>query len=447
MLDKDQSYELIDFILDEAGDYQARVMITSRAEGLTRYANSEIHQNVFEDATSITITVTEEKKRSRVSTTVYDRDSLKEAVADAVQNLQFIPPGEKQPPAVDEPEEISADHYNPQLADKFGVDRRAEMLAECFDTLQQQQKASGKLTYQESNLAFGNSEGIKRFARGNQVNFSALVEVLGEGGGTGYAADTSTRPEDVNVLQTFGRAQKKAEMNRDREELEPGAYTVILEPLAVSNLLTYMAFTGFSAKSVQNQMSFLTGKQGEQVFDSRVNLVDDHTNENTVSLPFDFEGYPRQVVTLVEDGVVKNFIYDAMSAHKDGVQSTGHSVDMPQRGGMPLHMIMAGGQHSTGEIIANTDEGLLVTRFHYMNAINPRQSVLTGLTRDGVFKIEDGEITGAVKNMRFTESMLEAFCNVEAISSERERTPGFFGNYYVPALKIADFHFTGKTDA
>ena len=447
MLNKQQSYEIINFIIEQASGYQTRVMVNSQAEGLTRYANSEIHQNVFEDKTSITITITEQKKRSRVSTTVYDKESLREAVAEGIENLEFIPPGEEQPPAVEEPQEISTDHYNSDLAEEFGIVGRAEKLAECLDILESDHKASGKLTYQESSLALGNSNGVKRFAHGNQVNFSALVEVLDEDGGTGYAADTSTRPEDLDLVETFAKAQDKAKMNCEPEELEPGSYTVILEPLAVNNLLRYMSFIGFSAKSVQNQMSFLTGKKGEKVFDSRLTIIDDHTSEHNVSLPFDFEGYPRKKVTLVKDGVVKNFIYDAMSAQKDDVDNTGHSVDMPQRGGIPLHMLMEPGEKNVDGIISETEQGLLVTRFHYMNAVNPRQSVLTGLTRDGVFRIENGEIVGAVKNMRFTQSMLEAFNNIEAVSCERERTPGFFGNSFVPTVKIGDFHFTGKTDA
>ncbi len=215
----------------------------------------------------------------------------------------------------------------------------------------------------------------------------------------------------------------------------------------MGNLLTYMSFTGFSAKSVQDKRSFLTDKKGEKVFHEDVTLVDDYTNENVSPLPFDFEGYPRQKVTLVENGVVKGFVHDGYTAFKEGVTPTGHSLDRPQRGGMPLHLIMSSGERSLDDIIADTEEALLVTRFHYMNVVNPRQGELTGLTRDGVFKVEDGEIVGAVKNMRFTDKMIDVFNSIEAISEERHRTPSFFGNYYVPAVKANNFHFTGKTDA
>jgi len=447
MLSKERAYELIDVALQHAKDYQVRVLVMSRAEGLTRYANSEIHQNVFEDSTEVTITVTGEKKRSRIQTTIYEEDELRAAVDEAIENLSLIPEGEEQPLPATEPELIEADAYNQELAASFSVEHRARLVKDCLATLDPGYMAYGKLTYQDLQAAFGNTEGVKRCVRANGIDFSALIELEGESGGTGYAATIGTSPDDIDILGTFARACDKAKLNQNRQEIEPGPYTVILEPLAVSNLLGYMSFVGFSGKSVQNRISFLTGKKGEKVFSDKLTLVDDHTSEHTVTLPFDFEGYPRKQVTLVEEGVVRDLIYDAASAQKDDVENTGHSVDMPQRGGMPLHLVMAAGDQSLDELIADSDDALLITRFHYMNVVNPREGILTGLTRDGVFHVKDGEVVGAVKNMRFTDSMLRAFANVLGVSSERERVPFFFGNYYLPAVKIDGFMFTGKTDA
>ncbi|MFO8060110.1 MAG: TldD/PmbA family protein [Bacillota bacterium] len=444
MLDRDRCYQLIDFVLSETGEHPARVMIMSQAGELTRYANSEIHQNVAEDVTSVTITVTGEGKRSRLSTTVCDEEGLRAAAADAVENLQYIPPGEEQPPPVTEPAEIVADHFDANLAADFQVEERARILRENLDVLGDDYLAYGKFSHKETRLAFGNSEGVRRFARNNQVDFSALVSGPG---GTGYASTVSSRTDDLDVPGTFARASEKARMNQDRQAVQPGRYTVILEPLAVSNILALMSLIGFSARMVQNRASFLTGKMGEKVFDDRITVVDDHTDENTVSLPFDFEGYPRQKVTLVERGVVRGLVYDAASAQRDGVESTGHSADMPGRGGIPLHLVMAGGSGDLEQMIAGTEDGLLITRFHYMNMVNPREALMTGLTRDGVFRITGGRIVGVVKNMRFTDSMLRAFSNVTGVTAERERTPFFFGNYCVPAVRIEGFHFTGTTDA
>jgi predicted Zn-dependent protease len=294
-------------------------------------------------------------------------------------------------------------------------------------------------------FAYGNSKGVKRSTFMNYVEFSVLVSH--ESGGSGYSEQFSNYPEELDIVGAFKLAYDKAIMNQNPVEVQPGPYTVVLEPLAVAEMIMYLSFCGFSGKSVQDRYSFLTGKLGEKLFDEKVTIVDDCTDPHTMRLPFDFEGLPRQKVAIVENGVAKAVVYDQMSALKDGVPSTGHSVNSPGNGGIPLNLVMANGDQSLEELIASTDNGLLITRFHYMNIVNPRQASLTALTRDGVFKIENGKVMGAVKNMRFTETMLDALKEVAGISKERQRCKAMFGNYYVPCLKLENFHFTGKTDA
>jgi predicted Zn-dependent protease len=224
--------------------------------------------------------------------------------------------------------------------------------------------------------------------------------------------------------------------------IEPGSYTVILEPLAVADLLGYMNYVGFSARSAQLGTGYLTGKIGQKVFGENITIKDDVNNENTMPLYFDFEGYERKVLNIIEKGIVKELAYDVKSAIKDGVETTGHSVGQAGMGGLPLNLVMEGGNETLEGLIKSTQKGILVTRFHYMNVVDPRQALLTALTRDGLFMIEEGKIKSGVKNMRFTESMLMAFNKVVGITSERKKTSG----YYVPAVKIEDFHFTGKTE-
>lgn len=445
MLNKEQVYQVIDTVLTTAMGYDCRVIVMGQAEGLTRFANSEIHQNVFEDSTDVTITITQGKKRSQISTNLYSAEGLEQATLEAIANLDFLPEGEEQPPLVDSPAEIAGDSFNQDLADAFSVNKRALLVKAGLDTVEAGYLAYGALSYAEQIIGFGNSKGVKRFHRGNGVNFSALI--AHESGGSGFTEILSNSPQDFDVAGAFKTAYDKAKLNQNPEEIQPGAYTVVLEPLAVGDILTYLSYLGFSAKSVQNQVSFLTGKLDQKVFGDNITIIDNFQDENTVTLPFDFEGAPRQKVSIIEAGVAKGLTYDMASALKDQVETTGHSINMPAYGGMPLNLVMAAGNKSLEEIIAGTQDGLLVTRFHYMNPVNPRLAQLTALTRDGLFRIKDGKVVGAVKNMRFTESMLEALQKVEEISQERVRTAFFFGNYYVPALKINNFHFTGKTDA
>ncbi len=442
MLSKERIYAIIDIVLREAKGHDTIVLVQSGVNGLTRFANSEIHQNVFEDTTDITITMTEGRKRSQIMTSRYDQEGLAAATQEAITNLSFLPDGDEQPSLVEGPAEITSESFNPELERLFDAQGRARLVKQGLDLLAPGYKAYGALSYSLTQFAMGNSKGIKRYALSNEVKCTVLV--ADAQGGSGYAAAIAYQP-DLDILGVFHKAYAKAKLNHDPISLEPGAYTVILEPMAVGDILTYMSFIGFSGKSVQNQASFLTGKLGEKLFDDKLTIIDDYTNENTVSLPFDFEGTPRTKVVLVESGVAKGVVHDTMSANKDGVPSTGHSLNQPAFGGIPLNLVVAGGDQSLDEMIKGTKDGLLVTRFHYMNPVNPRQAQLTALTRDGLFKIENGEIVAAVKNMRFTESMLNALNQIEAISSDRERTGFFFGNYFVPAMKINGFRFTGKT--
>ncbi len=445
MLSKEQAYAIIDQVVQAAEGVDVRVMVQASGSGLTRFANSEIHQNVFEDSVQVNVNLSQGKKRINFSTAILDEAGLKETVREMVQNLEFLPEGQEEPPLVSEPLLMEIVDFNDELDAACDVYKRAKLVKQCLDMLTPEYKAFGAVSYDTIQMAFGNSKGIKRFARVNSANFSALI--ADEQGGTGYAEITSNTPQDFDVIAAFERAYDKAKMNQNPMQIEPGAYTVILEQAAVGDILQYMSFIGFSGKSLQNQASFLTGKLGEKVFDEQLTIVDDHTNPNTVSLPFDFEGTPRQKVTIIEKGVAKDVVHDMASAQAAGVESTGHSVNMPHFGGIPLNIVVEGGDKTLEDIVKETDDGVLITRFHYMNPVNPREAMLTALTRDGVFKIKDGKIVGAIKNMRFTDSMLRALNSIEAISSDRVRTRSFFGNYYVPAMKIKDFRFTGKTNA
>ena len=169
----------------------------------------------------------------------------------------------------------------------------------------------------------------------------------------------------------------------------------------------------------------------------------------TPGLPFDFEGSPRQRVPLIENGIFRSTVHDRRTAKLSGVENTGHALPQPDSNGpMPLNMVMSAGDSSLEEMIASTEKGLLVTRLHYTNILNPMTMLLTGMTRDGLFKIEDGKVTNGLKNMRFTESVLHILNNVEELSKKLYKTETFWGGggTVAPAIKVNDFHFTSKTE-
>lgn len=444
MLSKNKAYRALDKILEKVGEYDALITIYDLEEGLTRFANSEIHQNVLKQDLKVEIEIKEGKKKARVVVNQIDNTSLEEAISRAVASLKVVPESEVDVPLVAEPEDISAVEVDEGLGEKFGIRERSLLVKEGLGILEDGYSAAGSLSLEKIALALGNSRGIKRYFRDDMVKFNVVV--MHKSGSTGYAEIHSDRIEDIDISAEFSRAFEKAKMGLDPVSLEPGPYTVILEPLAVGELLSYLSYVGFSGRSVQTKMSFLTDRLGERVFGENITIVDDVNNENTINLPFDFEGVKRQPLKLIEKGVAREVAYDQKSAILDGIESTGHSIGDPSIGGFPINLVMAGGDQSMEELITGTDRGILVTRFHYMNIVDPRKAILTGLTRDGTYLIEKGKITKGIKNLRFTESMLKAFNQVVGISKERRKVPHFFGVSYVPALKIKDFHFTGKTE-
>lgn len=443
MLNKKEAYALIDKVLSYCSHY-TMVTVNSQEEGLTRFANSEIHQNVFKADNSVEIVVYDGKKQSKISTNILDDDSLRKMVKTAEENLIFMPEGEFLIPEVTLPTEIAYDEYDEELESKFGITNRAAIIKEGIEGLDNGFTASGALSLNKMAIAIGNNRGIKRYTRLDTVDFNTVV--THESGVSGYAEYSTNKAYDMDIMGHFKTAYNKAKLALNPVSIEPGSYTVILEPLAVGDLLNYMNYCGFSARSAQIGVSYLSGKKGQKVFGENINIYDDKDDDNTFPMPFDFEGYERKKLNIIEKGVVKDLAYDIKSALRDGAETTGHSIGDSSIGGFPINIIMGNGDKSIEDIIKEADNAILVTRFHYMNIVDPRQAVLTALTRDGLYMIKDGQIKHAVKNMRFTESMLNAFSNVTEISKERVKAPGLFGVVYVPALKIENFHFTGKTE-
>ncbi|MGV8145886.1 MAG: TldD/PmbA family protein [Alkaliphilus sp.] len=443
MLSKKEAYSIIDSILKHC-NYYTMISIDAEEEGLTRFANSEIHQNVFSYNTTVSIKILEGKKESKVTTNLLDERSLKQAVKEAEENLAFLPEGKLEMPHLCEPKEITSEGYDKEVGIKFGITNRSELLKQGIEQLDDAFIAAGSLSLKKSVLAMGNTKGIKRYARVDSVDFNAVV--IHEDGFSGYVEMNTNKADELDVVKEFKVAYDKAKLGIDSISVKPGEYTVILEPLAVGDLLAFMSYIGFAARSVQTGMSFLTGKLGQKVFGENITITDDVSNVNTIPLTFDFEGYEKKKLNIIERGIAKELAYDVTSAIKDGVETTGHSVGNTSMGGFAFNLVMENGQDSMTDLIKSTKKGLLVTRFHYMNAVDPTKAQLTALTRDGLYLIEDGEIKTGVKNLRFTESMTKAFSNVVGITKERKKVPGFFATNYVPALKIGNFHFTGNAE-
>jgi predicted Zn-dependent protease len=213
------------------------------------------------------------------------------------------------------------------------------------------------------------------------------------------------------------------------------------------DLAMWLGLVGFNAQDVQEQQSFY--EYGKVVASPLISLADDGADPEGTPASFDYEGVAKQRVPLIEAGVCREVVHDTRTATHDGVRSTGHALPAPNPWGPhPFNLSMAAGETSREELIGGLERGLLVTRFHYTNIVQPKQVKVTGMTKDGLFLVEEGKITAGVRNLRFTQSYLDALASVEAVSRERRAIDGdgYLGTIVVPALRLGSFGFTGTTE-
>jgi predicted Zn-dependent protease len=266
--------------------------------------------------------------------------------------------------------------------------------------------------------------------------------------GAGFAQSSAADVAQVDAAGAVRRALSKARDSKRPAMVEPGEYAVVLEPHAVSALLLFASYQGFGAREFVERSSFLTDRVGEQAFSQHVTIADDAANELLPGFAFDGEGSPRSTVVLVERGRLGPPVTDRTWARKLGRATTGHALPQPSSmGPMPQNLVVAPGAASLDELVAGVERGLYVSQFHYVNAIDPRELVLTGMTRNGTFLIERGRIRGAVRNLRFTDSLLRALAGVTAVGRESEVAGALFeGEVVAPPLCIERFRFTSGTD-
>jgi PmbA protein len=299
--------------------------------------------------------------------------------------------------------------------------------------------AYGALSTTTTTTAIVTSAGLRRSATTTRAN---LVSVARGDDGGGYASRHSA---DIDALDVGGLAAEvvdTCERNQGATAIGPGDYEVILSPYAVTDLLEHLAWVGFSALAVQEHRSFM--RIGEQLMSNAITIRDDAQTPDIFPFPFDDEGVSTQPVALVDRGVCAAVVYDTPTALHDGVASTGHSLPQPNTWGpLPRHVAMDGGETPWQEMVASVSRGLYVTRFWYVRDVHPLRTVITGMTREGTFLIENGSITRPVKDLRFTQSIVEALANVVHVSPERRLELGEGESGVLsPWLHIGRFSFT-----
>jgi len=423
----------------------AEAVVTSSDSALTRFAGNRIHQNVAENDSQLTVRAVLGKRIGVATTNRLDDDGVAACAAAAVEAARHTPEDEGFPglPGDEPHESVSREHA---AAAAFDAQHRAEAAVHIIgESTSRGLSAAGTVSRNVFSLAVANSLGVLRTTESADVR--ATVLSMREGGGSGWASWLGRDVSRFSPASIGERAATTAERSHDAISLEPGEYTVVLAPEAVSDVLDFMGFLGFGAKPFAEGGSFLVDRIGEKIVDERISIADDALSAETIGIPFDFEGVPRKRVALIERGVAGQPVTDSYYAAKLGLPNSGHALPAPNAyGPLPLNLTLAPGDMSEAEMIAAVEHGVYVTRFHYVNVEDPMKLVLTGMTRDGTFLIENGMLSSPVRNQRFTQNVLEALSHLGGIGSERVLIgPGEGGATFVPALLLERWNFTGQT--
>ncbi|OFW28634.1 MAG: hypothetical protein A3J28_16825 [Acidobacteria bacterium RIFCSPLOWO2_12_FULL_60_22] len=442
MLDKERCQEILAEILKYSDADETELIVGGGANQLTRFANNVIHQNVAEEGYVLSVRTVYGSRTARATTNKFDPESLRRVVAESASlarqqqpDPELLPmPGPQEYPRVERSVEATAAVSAPVRAEAV---RKAVQIAE-----KNGQTAAGTFSTGTGVQAILNSRGLAAYYRGTHAEFSVTMMASTS---SGWAKKTSPDVREIDAEALAARASEIASLSRDPRELPAGKYTTILEPAAVLDLVGFMFFD-FSGQAVRDQRSFLTGRLGQKLFGDNITITDDACHPLQFGPPFDGEGVPRKVVTLVENGVVKGLTYSRQTAKAMGTEPTGHGFPLPNEWGeAPSNIVFSGGRHTVPEMIASTERGILVTRLWYIREVDPYKKILTGMTRDGTFYIEDGKIRYGARNFRFNESLLDLLSCAEMVGPVERASGEEAPPMVVPPLKVASFHFTEVT--
>ncbi len=445
--------DLSNKIIEESKADEVEIRVIQSDNALTRYANSRIHQNLSKKKTGVSIRAVIGNKVGYSSTNSLEEESVKDCLKRA-EALAKIQNGGTEPIRLPGPEENDekTENYVKKTEDTT-PEERADKVKEITEIAADNEvdRVFGALRTETQRLFVANSNGVERSSEFTSSNLTttAIVDWKNDRG-FGWSESCSDDIEDIDHRKVGRRAIKKGLDNLDPQKVQPGAYDVVLEPLAVKSLLEKMDMMGFSGKKVQEERSFLNGKFGDRIMDERVNIYDDVFATDTIGHSFDYEGAPKERVDIIKNGVANEVVYDSYTASNEKEKySTGHALPLPDsESPLAMNLLMDTGKSSLKEMIEETQRGILVTRFNYCIPVHSGKGILTGLTRDGTWLIENGEIKHPVKNLRFTQNLVEAFDNIKSIGGERRlfSTETYLAYFTVPALSISDFNFTGTTE-
>ena len=419
------------------------VTIVGSDVATSRFANHTVTQNQSPEKIEISVRVQKDGRQARLTSDDISTSGIRRLVDSAITVASFLEPDKQmQPVAVGGRKPKSVNRFDRRTA-TLSPDARAAAISKIVAAAKARGvNSAGVVATGSWAYAIGNSAG--RFAYHRQTHAECSITMAGPDS-TGWSKAHEVSFADLDVEELARRAGDKAVASANPIELPPGHYTVILEPSAVLDLLTFLWYD-FAATSHADQLSCLLDRMNERVFGTNITVFDDAYHRLQAGAPFDGEGLQRLPLVLVENGVPKNLVYGRKSAAREKKQPTGHGLPEPNaEGEMPANIVVAGGDTSLEEMIATSERAILLTRVWYVREVDPMPKIVTGMTRDGTFLVENGKITHGIKNFRFNQSLVEMLNNVTQLSAA-VRTAGEEGEpAVVPAMKVSDFNFASGT--
>ena len=446
MLGEKEAKKICEDILLRAGKDAAEVILSFEDQSLTRFANNYIHQNVAQRNVTLMVRLLLGKRMGLATTNRLDGQGLDILVERARANAKISPEDPDYPGLPERAQYVAVDAFDQATAGYSPQERAKAVGTACRLTKEKGLNGSGLFSTGTNEIVVANTLGLFGYHSSTNGDFQIVVaaeDASGREQGSGW------RVTDIPTESLALAAIQKAEDGTNPRQIDPGEYSVVLTPYATEDLLNMLNYYGMGAQAVLEGRSWMNDRMGEKAMSELVDIRDDGLEPQGVPMPFDFEGVPKQRVEVVARGVVQGPVYDRITAQKMGKTTTGHALPpiMRSLGPIATNLFMSPGKTSTEAMIRSTERGLYISRFWYTRLVHPRDCVITGMTRDGVFFIENGELAYPVKDLRFTQSYVEALAKVETVGEETRLLMSEFGGQATrtPALKISEFHFTGLT--
>lgn len=423
------------------GATQMEVVLWSGTEELTRFANNEIHQSVSLEDITVHVRAIIGKKIGVARGNATGTPELIGIVRSAVE-IAKAQREDKHFKSLPGPAKYRDFSKVYKRSFHLGPVGRAVNIKKIIDACRKNGlSASGAFSESDGEMLVANSLGTLAY----QQSKSADLSVIATGKfGSGYAGETARGGKEIAVGKIISRVVEKATLAGEPQEIPAGEYEVILEPPAVAELLDFFSWLGPNGRVFHEEVSFFQNNLGKKLFDKKLTIIDDPFHQESFQTGFDMEGFPKKMLKIVQQGKLKAVAYDSYHAAKYKKKNTGHGHLAPNTWGpVPSHLRIEGGRWKIEESIKRVKRGILVTRFWYTRVVNHKELILTGMTRDGTFLIENGKITARVFNLRYTESVLTAFKNIKGIGNklQLEGSEGFPS--LVPHLHLEKFNFTG----